>query len=183
MSYINAIKQRDHVLVWERVDGKRKVVMHNAPYYFYSKHLEGEYTSIYGDKLMRHDFATGREFNAGKARISAFGSDLFESDIPIELKVLSKKYYEAKLPELHVTLFDIEVDYDPKLGYSTLENPYAPVNSIALYHNWTNEMVVLAVPPDEYTGCLDIAELMPQLNDIADLPTNVKSRFSRGQVM
>ena len=173
MSYINAIKRNNDVLVWERVDGERKLVMHDAPYYFYTKAEHGEFTSLFGDKLERHDFNTGREFNAGRAQMSNYGAELFESDIPIELKVLSEKYYEADLPVLNVTLFDIEVDYDPKIGHSSLENPYAPVNSVALYHNWTNEMIVLAVPPEEYTGSLDQADLLPQLDEIAPLPNDV----------
>jgi len=173
MSYINAIKRNNDVLVWERVDGKRRLKMYNAPYYFYTKSDQGTYTSMYGDKLERHDFNTGREFNEGRAKIASFGTELFESDIPIELKVLSQKYYEAELPKIHVTLFDIEVDYDPKIGYSTLEDPYAPINSIAYYNNWQNRMVVIAVPPSEYTGTLEQDELLKELDIIAEIPTNV----------
>ena len=177
MSYINAIKRNNDVLVWERVGGVRKLVMHDAPYYFYTKDEAGEYTSMFGDKLTRHDFNTGKEFNDGRARMSAFGSELFESDLPIELKVLSEKYYEATLPELHVTLFDIEVDYDLVRGYSSLEDPYAPINSIALYHNWTNEMVVLAVPPPDYDGTMKIEDILSEMDDIAKLPTDVEIRI------
>jgi len=177
MSYINAIKRNNDVLVWERVDGKRKLVMHDAPYYFYTKDNDGEYTSMFGDKLTRHDFNTGKEFNDGRSRMSAFGQELYESDIPIELKLLSEKYYEATLPELHVTLFDIEVDYDLMRGYSSLENPYAPINSVALYHNWTNEMVVLAVPPPDYDGPMDIDEILSEMDCIAKLPDDVKIRI------
>jgi len=171
MSYINAIKRNNDVLVWERVDGKRKLVMHDAPYYFYTKAEHGEYTSMFGDKLERHDFNTGKEFNDGRRRMSNLGLELFESDLPIELKLLSKKYYEAPLPELHVTLFDIEVDYDLRRGYSSLEDPYAPINSVALYHNWTNEMVVLAVPPPDYDGTMDIEEILLEMDAICHCKT------------
>ena len=177
MSYINAIKRNNDVLVWKRENGKRVLAMHDAPYYFYTKDPAGEYTSMFGDKLTRHDFNTGKEFNDGRSRMSAFGSELFESDIPIELKVLSEKYYQAELPQLHVTLFDIEVDYNPLRGYSSLEDPYAPINSIALYHNWTNEMVVLAVPPPDYTGAVDQASILKELDLIAKIPTDVSIRI------
>ena len=176
MSYINAIKRNKDVLVWKRENGKHVLATHDAPYYFYTKDEAGEYTSMFGDKLTRHDFNTGKEFNDGRARMSAFGQELYESDIPIELKLLSEKYYEATLPELHVTLFDIEVDYDPQIGYSSLEDPYAPVNSVALYHNWKNEMIVLAVPPEGYDGTLDPKELMPKFDEIAKLPDDVTYR-------
>jgi len=176
MSYINAIKRNNDVLVWERVDGKRKLVMHDAPFYFYTKAEHGEYISMFEDKLERHDFNTNKEFNDGRRQMSNMGLELFESDIPIELKLLSSKYYEAELPVLHVTLFDIEVDYDLARGYSSLEDPYAPINSVALYHNWTNEMVVLAVPPPDYDGTTDIEEILLEMDAIAKLPTDVKIR-------
>jgi len=174
MSYINAIKRKDDVLVWERVDGKRIFKMYDAPYYFYSKSEDGTYISMYDDKLERHDFNTGREFNEGRSRIAAFGTELFESDIPIELKILSQKYYEADLPKLNTTLFDIEVDYDPRIGYSSMENPYAPISSIAYYNNWQNRMVVIAVPPPEYKGTVEEAELLKELDIIAKIPTDVE---------
>ncbi len=177
MSYINAIKRNNDVLVWKRENGKRVLAMHDAPYYFYTRDETGEYTSMFGDKLTRHDFNTGKEFNDGRTRMASFGSELYESDIPIELKVLSEKYYEADLPELHVSLFDIEVDYDPERGYSSLEDPYAPVNSVALYHNWTNEMVVLAVPPPDYDGPMSIEEILSEMDDFAELPTDVEIRI------
>jgi DNA polymerase elongation subunit (family B) len=177
MSYINAIKRNNDVLVWKRENGKRVLAMHDAPYYFYTKDPAGEYTSMFGDKLTRHDFNTGKEFNDGRSRMSAFGAELYESDVPIELKVLSEKYYEAELPKLHVTLFDIEVDYDPAIGYSSLENPYAPVNSVAYYHNWKNEMVVHAVPPPGYDGVADQASILKELDLIADIPKDVDIRI------
>ena len=41
----------DAVIVWERDETGRKAVAHYAPYYFYVPDAEGEYTSIFGDKL------------------------------------------------------------------------------------------------------------------------------------
>jgi len=98
MSYINAIKRNNDVLVWKRENGKRVLATHDAPYYFYTKDEAGEYTSMFSEKLTRNNFNTGKEFNDGRARMSSFGSELYESDLPIELKVLSEKYYEQNYP-------------------------------------------------------------------------------------
>ncbi len=174
MSYINAIKRKDDVLVWERVNGKRKLVMYDAPYYFYSPSQHGSYTSLYGDKLERHDFTKGADFMASKNKLAAFGTKLFESDIPAELKLLSEKYYNADLPDLHIGLFDIEVDYDMERGYSSMEDPYAPVNAISLYQDWTDIMMVLAVPPPEYDGPMDEKEIIAAMEEITPITTECK---------
>ena len=172
MGYINAIKIKNDILVWERNNGKREIVNYRAPYYFYTKSKTGEYTSMYGDKLERHDFATSREFTEARARFSGMGMELFESDIQPELKLLSEKYYNKTPPKLHISFYDIETDYDIDRGYATMENPYAPINAVALYNNWQNRMVVYAVPPEEYMGTTDEDEILTELDTIAKLPTD-----------
>jgi len=172
MGYINAIKRNNDILVWERNNGKREVVNYRAPYYFYTKSKNGKFTSMYGDKLERHDFPTSKEFNTARASFSGMGHELFESDIPADLKLLSKKYYGEAAPVLNVTFFDIEVDYDKERGFSSIEDPYAPINSIALYNNWQNRMVVIAVPPEDYDGPLDEETILKEMHDIAALPVD-----------
>lgn len=111
MGYINAIKRNNDVLVWERKNGKREIVTYRAPYYFYTKSKTGEFKSIYGDTLERHDFATAREFNEAKAAMAGQHQEMFESDISPELKLLSEEYYNKPAPVLNITFFDIEVSY------------------------------------------------------------------------
>ncbi len=172
MGYINAIKRNNDVLVWERKNGKKEVVTYPAPYYFYTKSKTGEFKSIYGDRLERHDYATVRQFNEARAMMSGQGKELFESDIPPELKLLSAKYYNKPAPVLNITFFDIEVDYDKERGYSTMEDPYAPINSIAMYHTWQNRMMVAAVVPDEYYHPWDTNYILEKMDEIAELPTD-----------
>lgn len=174
MGYINAIKKKNDILVWERDPDtdKREIILHKAPYYFYTKSDNGDYKSIYGDNLERHDFATGNEFTEARAKYSDMGMELFESDIPADLKLLSNKYYDVPAPKLHITFYDIENDYDPDIGYATIENPYAPINAIALYNDWQERMVVYAVAPSEYTGTTDTSEILKELDTIAKLPTD-----------
>lgn len=148
MSYISAITKNNKVYVWERtVDGNRVLLDYPAPYYFYFDDPEGEYETIFDTPVSKIEFRTSGEYNAAKKKFQQEGITTWESDIPAELRLLSNKYYNKPAPKLNITMLDIEVDYDPNIGFSTVQNPYAPINACALVHEWTKEIVVLAVPP------------------------------------
>jgi DNA polymerase elongation subunit (family B) len=172
MSYISAIREKDTVRVWERVDGKRELRNFPAPWYFFTPHNDGEYDSIFGQKLMRHDFKNHYEFSAAKADCNSSNIQMFESDISPELKVLSEHYYGKPAPDLHVTFLDIEVDYKPDIGFAGPEEgkDYAPINAIALYHNWENRMLVYTIPPTDEVP--DHSSFMKELEEIEPLPTD-----------
>lgn len=172
MSYISAVKLNNDVLVWERTNEGRELKIFPAPYYFYVKDPNGKHTSMYGDKLTRFDFDSYHEFNQARYKCQADNIELFESDIPPELKLLSSLYYNIPAPTLHVTFFDIEVDYNEKVGFASVDNPYAPINSVALYHSWSKKMVLFAVPPKEYFDSLDLNHVLPKLDSIAKLPND-----------
>jgi DNA polymerase elongation subunit (family B) len=159
--------------VWERKDGKRDVLTFPAPYYFFTPHKDGEYKSIFDQKLMRHDFETYQEMMRAKQECESDEVSMFESDIQPELKVLSEHYYGKPAPNLHVTFLDIEVDYKPEIGFAGAESAeaaYAPINAMALYHNWNNRMIVYAVPPtDEWP---DKQQFMKEIDGIAKLPSD-----------
>lgn len=169
MSYISAIRRGDDVVIWERDENGRQQKVVPAPFEFYTKDPNGTHESIYGDKLTHHQFETADEFVQARRSYDNGNTKTFEADIPAELKVLSRQYYGATAPKLNVSFYDIEVDYDPAIGFSSVDNPYAPINSIAFYHCWLKKIVVLVVPPNgesapEYHG------FMKELNDIAELP-------------
>ena len=150
MGYISAVRQQDSVVVWEKnKKGQRVTKRYDAPYYFYVKDKDGDYTSLYGDKLSRLDFDNSRDFYNAKQQCQANGTEMFESDIPPELKILSEVYYGKPDPELNVTFYDIEVDYSTKVGFASPSNPYAVVNAVALFHSHLNKMVVVAIPPSD----------------------------------
>jgi hypothetical protein len=53
----------------------------------------------------------------------------FESDFtPID-RILMDVYSKQNVPTLNIGFFDIEVDYDPAIGFSSVKNPYAPINA------------------------------------------------------
>lgn len=146
--YIHAETSGDEVLVWERKDGERELKRFRAPLYFYVPDEDGEFESIYGDRLKKLEFSSKDAFKEARQKYQSQGTRLFESDIPSDLKILSEKYHGQPSPKLNITFWDIEVDYDETVGFSSVDNPYAPISSIALYHQWKNEYVLLAVPPD-----------------------------------
>lgn len=179
MSYISAINTGKDVLVWERTKFGREIKTYPSPYYFYTRDPDGPYRSLYGDKLIRHDFTSQADFTKTRATLKSHNETLFESDIPPELKVLSEWYFEVPAPKLNITFLDIEVDFDIKVGFASVLNPYAPINSVTLFHYHLNKYVVLAIPPNlasanrtnhKWQPGQASQELMDAIGESADIP-------------
>lgn len=165
MSYISAIRQKDEVVVWERKDGKREVVKYPAPFYFYIADEDGAYNSIFGDKLTKVEFDTHNDMYVMRQKMGGNRVKMYESDIPVEVKILSQYYHDAPIPKLNISFLDIEVDYNPEIGFSSISNPYAPINAIAIHHQWCNRSVVYAVPPPGW----DISEFDESLLNLSEI--------------
>jgi DNA polymerase elongation subunit (family B) len=102
----------DEVLVWECIDGKNTLKRHPGVFEFYVKKDDGEFTSVFNEKLTKYEFDTYTEFRqARKYLLTEKNLKLYESDISPDTKVLSKHYYEKPSATLNVLLYDIEVDY------------------------------------------------------------------------
>jgi DNA polymerase elongation subunit (family B) len=161
-NYVGATFDYDtsEVRVWTRAPGgKRELKRHAAPWYFYVPDENGSYTSIFREKLAKHEFSSKDEmrdaFRHFKRR--------YESDIQPHFKVLMNEYYSLPVPEVHYAFIDIEVDYKKKLGFSSPENPYAPINAVTIYQSWTNTYLTFAVPPPEWDGKLPTKEQQKDL--------------------
>lgn len=150
MSYISAVTKDNKVIVWERNEADERIVRdHKAPYYFYYDDEDGPYKTIFDTPVSKVEFDTGAEFYTAKKEFAAKRITTWESDISPDVRLLSNEYYGKPAPKLHVTFFDIEVDYDPDIGFSSVQDPYAPINSVAIMHEWSKETIVLVVPPEE----------------------------------
>lgn len=169
MTYISGAlsKDRKYVHVWERENNKVTTKKYPAPYYFYMKNANGEYKDIHGTPLTKIEFDNSYEFYDAKRSYKDRGIDLYESDINPVYKVLSQHYYNKPVNKLNFTLFDIETDYDPNVGFSSPENPYAPINAISLYHHHTDEMKLLVVLPDN--GKWTAQDIPKDLYEISDI--------------
>jgi DNA polymerase elongation subunit (family B) len=144
-NYISGIidYNREKVIIWERSEEGRLKKVYNCPYYFYIEDENGKFISLDNKKLTRLDFENYAEFEktAQKYKIK------YESDISPLDKILMEKYYKKDAPKLHYCFIDIEVDYQQNLGFSSPDNPYAPINVITIYLQWLDEYVTVAVPP------------------------------------
>jgi DNA polymerase elongation subunit (family B) len=158
-SYISSTTDwdTDQVMVWERPveGGPRTLQLHKPLRYFYVPDPEGTYTSIDGRQLKRIDCDTKDELTELLKRYR----DKYESDFQPEARVLMDKYYGRPTPIVHYAFLDIEVDYNSKHGFSSPENPYAPINAITIYQSWTREYLTYAVPPKGWKGTQESLQL------------------------
>lgn len=140
--------RQNKVVVIERdiETSERFTTLVDPPYYFYVPDEDGEYESIFGDKLIRVDAESKEEFDY----LSRSFSRKFESDINPLSRVLMDKYYGRPTPPVNFIFFDIEVDYKQSIGFAGPNNPYAPINANTIYRSWTNDYITLAVPPPGY---------------------------------
>ncbi len=146
-SYISAVHDydTDKILVWERpIEGGERVLRtYDAPRYFYVPDENGDYKSITGVKLKKLVAGTEDEHRETIKRYPM----RFESDVKPLARVLMDIYYGRPTPVVNYAFLDIEVDYSSKIGFSSPENPYAPINAITIYQSWTGKYLTYAVPP------------------------------------
>lgn len=163
-NYISGIIDYDteQVIVWERSEHGRSLVRYDCPYYFYIEDENGQFDSLDGKKLTRLDFDNQNEFESTAQK----HRNRYESDISPLDKILMEKYYNIEAPKLNYAFIDIETDYKQELGFSSPDNPYAPINAITIYFQWLNSYVTVAIPPKEWNGNIEeeFKKLMPEID-------------------
>lgn len=166
--YINAQLSGKNVIVWERnEDGVRETLLYPAEFFYFKEDPQGEYLSLYGDKLARVECSTrGKMYNELKS-LKEQGIKTFEGDISPEFKILSDHYYGEPAPKLTIGFYDIEVDYDPKRGFASPMDPYAPINSLALHNYALDKTVVYCIPPPHRMGDRPDSEIEEALLEFA----------------
>jgi DNA polymerase elongation subunit (family B) len=148
MSYVDAWfdRENDIVKVVERnKKGEREFRDIPVKHTFYVKDPRGKFQSIYGDALTRIVCKNTKELRKEQAINS--GKEVFESDINPIFVTLSEHYLNQDAPKLNVAFFDIEVDFDPERGYASPDDAFMPITAIAVYLQWLETMVCLAIPP------------------------------------
>jgi DNA polymerase elongation subunit (family B) len=148
MSYVDAWfdRENDIIRVVER-NKKNEREFRDIPvkHTFYVKDPKGKFQSIYGDPVSRIVCKSTKELRKEQAINS--GKQVFESDINPIFVTLSEHYLNQDPPKLNVAFFDIEVDFDPERGYASPDDAFMPITAIAVYLQWMETMVCLAVPP------------------------------------
>ena len=152
MSYVDAIwdREKDIIKVVERDPKKGRLYQeYPARYLFYYPDPKGKYRSIHGDALSRITCKNYKEFQK-EQRIHS-NQKLFESDIKPVFRCLEDNYLGKDAPKLNIAFYDIEVDFDPERGYASPEDPFMPITAIAVYLQWLETLVCLAMPPKTMT--------------------------------
>jgi DNA polymerase elongation subunit (family B) len=152
MSYVDAYFDRDNDII-KVVERNQKGIreFRDIPvrHTFYVKDPKGKHQSIYGDAVTRIVCKNTKELRKEMAINS--GRQLYESDINPIFVTLSENYLNADAPKLNAAFFDIEVDFDPERGYASPDDAFMPITAIAVYLQWLETMVCLAIPPKTMT--------------------------------
>ena len=148
MSYVDAFynREQDVINVVERDSkGQRHYKDYPARHIFYYPDPKGKFLSIKGDPLTR---VTSKNLKEHRKELAIYsGKKLYESDINPIYRCLEDNYLNQDAPKLNVAWFDIEVDFDPERGYASPEHAFMPITAIAVYLQWMQTMVCLAIPP------------------------------------
>jgi DNA polymerase elongation subunit (family B) len=148
MSYVDAFfdREQDLIRVVERDDkGQRHYKEYPARHIFYYPDPKGKFLSIKGEPLTR---VTSKNVKEHRKELSIYSNKkLYESDINPIYRCLEDNYLNQDAPKLNVAWFDIEVDFDPERGYASPEDAFMPITAIAVYLQWMQTMVCLALPP------------------------------------
>jgi DNA polymerase elongation subunit (family B) len=152
MSYVDAYFDRDNdvIKVVERnKKGEREFRDIPVKHTFYYKDPKGKHLSIYGDPLSKVVCKNTKDFRKELAINS--GKTIYEADINPIFVTLSENYLNQDSPKLNAAFFDIEVDFDPEKGYASPDDPFNKITAIAVYLQWLETMVCLAIPPSSMT--------------------------------
>jgi DNA polymerase elongation subunit (family B) len=148
LSYVDAFfdREQDLIRVVERNEkGERHFKEYPARHIFYYPDPKGKFLSIKGEPLTR---VSSRSVKEHRKELSIYsGKKLYESDINPIYRCLEDNYLNQDAPKLNVAWFDIEVDFDPERGYASPEDAFMPITAIAVYLQWMETMVCLAIPP------------------------------------
>jgi len=104
--------------------------------YAFKKARDGKYTSIYGDKLERIERYNPRDPN------------LFESDVPLDTRVLVDVYGESDEISVNHRIAVIDIEVDSVGGYPNIQDPQKKITAIALYDAKNNRYYCLVLDED-----------------------------------
>ena len=104
--------------------------------YAFKKARDGKYTSIYGDKLERVERYNPRD------------PKLFESDVPLDTRVLVDAYGESDETSVNHRIAIIDIEVDSVGGYPNIQDPQKKITAIALYDAKNNRYYCFVLDED-----------------------------------
>lgn len=141
-------KKNELIRVLERKGGKRIIKDYKPDYHFFVDAPNGEYKSIFGNPVKK---VTPTSLDERNKLSRIIQGQKYEADANLVFRCLEQNYQGDATPSPNVAFFDIETDFDLVKGYSSPADAFNPITSIAVYLQWINQMVCLAVPPPTLT--------------------------------
>lgn len=123
-------RQKNLVHLW---DSDKGYVTFPYQKYAYEKAKNGEYTSIYGDKL---------------TKIYQFQKDdptLFESDVPETTRVLVDTYSDSDDPSDDITIMTLDIEVEMESGLPDVKEANNELTAIGLHDTVTDDYMVLVM--------------------------------------
>lgn len=152
MSYVSARinKKSEKIDVVERISGKRFYNSYPIDHSFYVDDPNGQYRTIYNTTVTKIEPKSYTEFHREINSIPS-GRKLWESDLNLTFKCLAQHYRHQNPPDLHISFLDIEVAFDKERGFSPTEDPFNEITAITMDHQWSKQLITLALRPRNYT--------------------------------
>ena len=124
MSYVDGYweKERNQILMVERVNGERVYRTYPARYVVMFPSPRGKYQSIHREPLDKFETNRWEEFQKELRMIPP--EKRYESDINPVFRCIYDNYRNAPSPRLNVAFWDIEVGWDAKRGFSSVEEAF-----------------------------------------------------------
>ena len=74
---------------------------------------------------------------------------MYEADLNPVFRCLEENYLDKEAPNLHVALFDIEVDFDKDRGFAKPDDPHQRITAITLHLSWLDSLITLCLAPKD----------------------------------
>jgi DNA polymerase elongation subunit (family B) len=121
---IHVDRKSETIFVWDDIIGLTEYPLHHAQY-AYRKQKGGPFRSMYGDALQKI------------TRFNPKDPSLFESDVPIETRVLIDLYEDSDEPSKNVRVMYYDIETSSEGGFPDIETADKEITAIALYDNIT----------------------------------------------
>jgi len=126
-------KKENVVHLWDDEKGHVKFPFRN---YAFRKSPNGTYRSIYGDKLEKIYNFNPRD------------PSLFESDVPIETRILIDGYEDSDEPSKGHRVVTIDIEVSTEGGFPIIEEGDKEITAIAIHDAATNQYTVFILDKD-----------------------------------
>lgn len=113
-------RRNDQILVWDDEEGLQKIPLRSLSY-SYKKSPNGQYTSIFGEKLTRIN-----KYDRGDI-------DSYESDVPLDTRLLIELYGDSDDMSFNHRLLVIDIETDIENGFPIIDEADKAITAISIY--------------------------------------------------